>query len=555
MVYFEAEDDLADQLNHKITDEEIMAAEKILGVHYSRSERPLMAPMLAKQIALALARRHHTIDADASPATVFSPRLQGFVVRNRPSLHIPSLEWPPPEGDEEIAFAPIAAQIGWIRNHQLTARRLTEIYLNRSSRYGDSLRCYARLNDHALERADALDRRATDGTFAGPLHGIPYACKDIIDTEGLITDWGAEPYRGRIPTRNAVVVQRLHDAGAILLGKSSVGALAHGDLWYGGQTRNPWNPEEGSSGSSAGSAAATAAGLCSFSLGTETYGSIILPSTRCGAVGFRPTFSRVSRTGTMALCPSLDKIGLITRTAHDAALILTVINGGDDADVSSCDVPFSGNCGADPRTLRVGYVAADFMADGARPDDKSVLDQCKALGVCLIERERAPLPYESLVSILMAEAAAHFEDLTLSNQDDLLASQSATDWPNQFRAARFLSAVDHVQLDRLRRQAMVAMDNLFRDIDVLIGPSLAGPMLCATNFTGHPCLSLPAYFIDASERSTHPIAPAHAEPDSAVRRVPHSISLWSGLFDEAPMFALASALANQLGLDLRPPGF
>ena len=292
-MYFEAEDDLADQLNHMITDEEIMAAEKILGVHYSRSERPLMAPMLAKQIALALARRHHTIDADASPATVFSPRLQGFVVRNRPSLHIPSLEWPPPEGDEEIAFAPIAAQIGWIRNHQLTARRLTEIYLNRSSRYGELLRCYARLNDHALERADALDRRATDGTFAGPLHGIPYACKDIIDTEGLITDWGAEPYRGRIPTRNAVVVQRLHDAGAILLGKSSVGALAHGDLWYGGQTRNPWNPEEGSSGSSAGSAAATAAGLCSFSLGTETYGSIILPSTRCGAVGFRPTFSRV----------------------------------------------------------------------------------------------------------------------------------------------------------------------------------------------------------------------------------------------------------------------
>ena len=536
-----------------INQADIEAAERLMGVRYTEAERSLMQAGLAEQITLAHARRNHFLDNDIAPATIFEPRLRPFTRRDPGPLRLAEpADHPLPDHDETIAFAPITAQITWIRNRHLSARRLCEIYLARIAAHNPHLLCFARLNQAALDRADQLDAMAAQGNWAGPLHGIPYGCKDIIDTKGLITDWGAEPYRDRRPDQDAVVVQRLAAAGAILLGKTSVGALAYGDLWFGGRTRNPWNLEEGSSGSSAGSASATAAGLCGFSLGTETYGSIVSPSTRCGAVGLRPSFGRVARTGTMALCPSLDKIGPICRSVDDTALVLAVINGADDADPASIEISFGGDCGADPRGLRVGYVAADFAAEGARAEDRLMLDHCRALGVTLVECSRADLPYDSLVSILMAEAAASFEDLTLSDRDDLLAWQAADAWPNQFRMARLLSAVDHVQLDRLRRQTMIAIDALMRDIDVLIGPSFVGPMLAATNFTGHPCLCLPSGFIETPSRTEDSLAGTTTALTGAYR-VPHSISLWGRLFEEAPILRLGRALAQRLDLDLRPP--
>jgi Asp-tRNA(Asn)/Glu-tRNA(Gln) amidotransferase A subunit family amidase len=534
---------------------DIATAERVLGVRYTEAERKLMQAGLAEQIALAHTRRGYRLDPELAPASLFDPRLRPFTRRDPGTLILaPHAPTALPAQDDAIAFAPVTAQIGWIRSGALSARRLTEIYLARIAAHNSHLHCYARLNDAALARADELDAMAAQGRWAGPLHGIPYGCKDIIDTVGLITDWGAEPYRDRMPTHDAVVVRRLAQAGAILLGKTSVGALAYGDLWFGGRTRNPWNLEEGSSGSSAGSAAATAAGLCGFSLGTETYGSIVSPSTRCGAVGLRPTFGRVARTGAMALCPSLDKIGPICRSVDDAALILSVINGADDSDPASLPISFGGDCAAPCEGLRVGYIAADFEAEGARPEDRLMLDHCRTLGVTLVERTRDDLPYDSLVSILMAEAAASFEELTLSDRDDQLTWQSADAWPNQFRMARFLSAVDHVQLDRLRRRTMIAIDAVMRDIDVLIGPSFAGPMLAATNFTGHPCLCLPNGFIEIHSRTDDQPAQSTGAPP-ATHRVPHSISLWGRLFEEAPILSLGRALGHLLSLDLRPPGF
>jgi Asp-tRNA(Asn)/Glu-tRNA(Gln) amidotransferase A subunit family amidase len=534
---------------------DIAAAEQVLGVRYTEAERALMQVGLAEQIALAHTRRGYRLDPDLAPATLFNPRLRPFTRHDPGKLVLaPNAPTDLPAQDGAIAFAPITAQIGWIRAGLLNARRLTEIYIARIAAHNPRLNCYARLNDEALARADALDAMAAQGHWAGPLHGIPYGCKDIIDSAGLVTDWGAEPYRDRLPEQDAVVVQRLAQAGAILLGKTSVGALAYGDLWFGGRTRNPWNLDEGSSGSSAGSAAATAAGLCGFSLGTETYGSIVSPSARCGTVGLRPSFGRVARTGTMALCPSLDKIGPICRSVDDTALILSVLNGADDGDPASLEISFGGDCAADCRGLRVGYIAADFEAEGARAEDRMMLEHCRTLGVTLVERTRDDLPYNSLVSILMAEAAASFEDLTSSDRDDLLTWQSADAWPNQFRMARFLSAVDHVQLDRLRRRAMIAIDQVMRDIDVLIGPSFAGPMLAVTNFTGHPCLCLPSFFIDVPSRIEDSLAGTTSEPTGS-HRVPSSISLWGRLFEEAPILSLGRALAQLLSLDLQPPGF
>ncbi len=541
-----------------VTAQDIEAAERVVGVCYTPAERALVAAGIAEQIGLAAARRADTMrrnrdDEDMPPATVFDPRLPGFRMPEPAPLHLPRTVLPLPDDDIDIAFAPITAQIGWIRAGSLTATRLTQIYLDRIAQQNPVLHCYARLNPTALDEAAALDARGVRGDWAGPLHGIPYACKDIIDTAGLATDWGAQPFEGRVPVADAIVVRRLRAAGAIILGKSTVGALAYGDIWHGGQTRNPWNPAEGSSGSSAGSASATAAGLCGFSLGTETYGSIVSPSTRCGTVGLRPSFGRVARSGVMSLCPSLDKIGPIGRSVDDCALVMAVINGADATDVSSIEAPFGGDLARDLTTLRVGYFPADVEGEGSLDQDRAILEHCQALGVHLVALTRPDLPYDSLTSILMAEAAALFEPLTLSDRDDLLTWQDADAWPNQFRMARFLSAVDHIQLDRLRRRVMIAMDTLFTEVDVMIGPALAGPMLGITNFTGHPCLCLPSGFIASPSRIADTLAGTRTATDAPTHHVPHASSLWGRLFDEAPMLALGRALESRLGLALRPP--
>jgi Asp-tRNA(Asn)/Glu-tRNA(Gln) amidotransferase A subunit family amidase len=347
-------------------------------------------------------------------------------------------------------------------------------------------------------------------------------------------------------------VGKLRAAGAVLLGKTTVGALAYNETWYGGWTRSPWNLNEGSSGSSAGSASATAAGLCAFSIGTETLGSITSPSQRCGTTGLRPTFGRVSRAGGMALCWSLDKVGAICRFVEDTAIVLAAINGADDADRFSIDAPFHFDAEADISGLKLGYLPEAF-GEGASEVDHAALAAARRLKVEVVEVSLPDLPYGSLMNLLYAEAAAAFEELTLSDVDDTLRWQDDGAWPNTFRKARFLSAVDHVQLDRLRYQVMLALDGLFAKVDAVIGPFMTGPMLIASNFTGHPCLHLRAGFSELGTRGMASLGSGKlttGEPGSTGRTftVPQGISLWGRLFEEGAILNLGIALERELGV-------
>jgi Asp-tRNA(Asn)/Glu-tRNA(Gln) amidotransferase A subunit family amidase len=353
-----------------------------------------------------------------------------------------------------------------------------------------------------------------------------------------------------VPDSDATVVRRLAEAGAVLLGKTSAGALAFGDIWYGGWTRNPWNTEEGSRGSSAGSSAATAAGLVGFAIGTETLGSIVIPAARCGATGLRPTFGRVSRAGAMALCWSLDKIGPICRVVDDTALVLDAINGFDAGDEGSIAAPFGWDATRPVSGLRVGYIAADFTD----PLDIAALDAVRGLGLATIPLELPDLPYAALQHLLFAEAAAAFEELTLDDTDDQLTRQDPGAWPNSFRKARFLSAVDHIQLDRLRRRVMQEMDALFRRVDVLLAPLANGAMTIIGNMTGHPCLAIRAGF--SAQRTRQMPAYLNAPVTTAegpTHSVPHAISIVAPLFDEAAALALGRALETALAVADRRP--
>ncbi len=543
-----------------ISAETIAAAERLAGVSYTEAERAQMVENIAAQLELAQRRRQVTLPVALAPATRFDPRLPGFAMPLARGFFPASSAAPKlPDAAADIAFAPVAVLGQWIKAGQLSSRRLTEIYLERIARIGPVLECIAMLTpDLALAQADQADRLLAAGTYLGPLHGIPWGCKDIIDTAGIVTGWGAEPWRDRVAASDATVVRLLAAAGAVLLGKLTVGALAYGDIWYGGRTRSPWNTEEGSSGSSAGSGSATAAGLVGFSLGTETLGSIVAPSTRCGTTGLRPTFGRVARSGAMPLCWTLDKIGPIVRAVEDAALVLQALNAPDPDDPCQIPAAFNYDAALPVAGMRVGYYEADFSDPGAIDLDRAALDTLRGLGVELVPLTRPELPYGALMSTLIAEAAASFEDMTLSDKDDMLTWQEPGAWPNTFRKARFLSAVDHVQLDRLRRLVMQNMDAAFQGVDAMIGPSLAGPMLIITNYTGHPCLVMPCGFKQSETRSPLSLARARLEQGEASNgprhTVPHTICLWGKLFDEGTILRLGRALEAAFAVrERRPP--
>jgi Asp-tRNA(Asn)/Glu-tRNA(Gln) amidotransferase A subunit family amidase len=540
---------------------DIEGAERLLGVAYTAAEREQMVGNLEGQIASAIARRKFPFDNSMPTATRFDPRLQNFRMPapSSPRFSRASAQ-PLPDDERDIAFASIRELAGWIASGALTSRRLTEIFLSRIDALGPRLECFATVTaKRALAEADAADALLRGGVNVGPLHGIPYGLKDLFDAKGITTGWGAEPYRNRVPEQDAAIVRKLRAAGAVLLGKTTVGALAYNDIWYGGWTRNPWNLNEGSSGSSAGSASATAAGLCAFSIGTETLGSITSPSQRCGTTGLRPTFGRVSRTGGMALCWSLDKVGAICRFVEDTAVVIAAINGADGADHCSIDAPFGFDAEADISGLKLGHLPQAF-GEGATEVDHAALAACRRLGVEVVEVSLPALPYESLMNVVYAEAAAAFEDLTLSGLDDTLTWQDDGAWPNTFRKARFLSAVDHVQLDRLRYQVMLALDELFHRVDMVIGPFMTGPMLIASNFTGHPCLHLRAGFLRLATRGAASLGSGKlttGEPAAAGRTfmVPQGISLWGRLFEEGPILNLGIALEKELGVAAVRPEF
>ena len=464
-----------------------------------------------------------------------------------------------PSTDREIAYASVTRLSRWIETRKLTSERLTRIYLDRIYRFNPKLNCVITLTEeHALEQARAADREIAAGHYRGPLHGIPWGAKDLLDTAGIPTTYGAEPFRNRIPSADATVTERLNQAGAVLIAKLSLGALALNDIWFGGQTMNPWLLEEGSSGSSAGPGAATAAGFVGFSIGSETLGSITSPSMRCGITGLRPTFGRVPRTGAMTLCWSLDKLGPMTRTVEDAMLVLNAIAGPDGHDLACIPSHLDFDAAAAIKNLRVGYFPAWMKEAPATDVDRTALEAVRKLGMIPVEVLLPDWPYDSLELILFAESAAAFEDLTLTHRVDQLRAQVPDAWPNTFRQSRFLSAVDFVQADRLRRMVAQQMDRIMREVDILLIPSLRDETLTVTNFTGHPSLTLRAGFVQVSEaRSDWAPDPQHPLPTfSTPRRVPHGVTLIGRLFDEGTLSSAGMALERAFAvMNERPPGF
>jgi len=402
-----------------------------------------------------------------------------------------------PVNKEELVFYPVYKLAVLIKSKKITSTELTQLYLNRIKKYGDTLQCVVSiLEDRALVQARKADEEIAKGKYRGPLHGIPYGIKDLLAVDGTKTTWGAEPYVDQKINTTATVVKKLDEAGAILLVKLSMGALALGDIWYGGVTKNPWNLKQGSSGSSAGSASATVAGLVGFSIGTETLGSIVSPSTRCGASGLRPSYGTVSRYGAMALSWSMDKIGPICRSAFDAALVFDAIHGEDAMDKSATASVFNYAAKTDIKKLKVGYLKTLFDASypGKENDQKS-LEVIKSFGVELIELELpSAIPVAAIRLMLTAEAAAAFDDLTRSNRDSLLSNQLRWAWPNTFRTARFIPAVEYINASRLRQQLIEAYHQATNDFDVIISPSFGGTQLLTTNLTGHPCVVVPNGF-------------------------------------------------------------
>lgn len=464
-----------------------------------------------------------------------------------------------PQNDVDIAFAPVTQLARWIESRVLTSERLTGIYLARLERFDPKLRCVITLTrDHALGQARQADQEIARGRYRGPLHGIPWGAKDLVDTAGIATTYGAEPYRDRIPSRDATVVERLNEAGAVLVAKLSLGALALNDVWFGGQTMNPWLLEEGASGSSAGPGAATAAGLVAFSMGSETGGSIVSPAMRCGITGLRPTYGRVPRTGAMTLCWSLDKLGPMTRSVEDAMLVMHAVSGPDAGDVASVPSRLDFNANAEVKGLRIGYFPKWLKESPATEVDRSALDTVRRLGMTPVEVSLPDLPYASLNLILFAESAAAFEELTLSGGLQKLKSQVPDAWPNLFRQARFLSAVDFVQADRLRRQVAQEMGRIYQEVDLLLVPSLRDEMLTISNFTGHPSLTLRAGFVEVAEaRSDWAPDPKQPLPKfSPPRRVPHGVTLIGKLFDEGTLAQAGLALERAFNVAAeRPAGF
>jgi Asp-tRNA(Asn)/Glu-tRNA(Gln) amidotransferase A subunit family amidase len=496
-----------------------------------------------------------------APATRWNPMLPGVHAGPASDRFVrTSGATPPlPTSDEDIAFAPLTHLSRWMETRQIASERLTHIYLDRIARFDPKLRCIITLTrDLALEQARNADREIAAGHYRGPLHGIPWGGKDLLDTAGIPTTYGAEPYRNRAPERDAVVVQRLREAGAVLVAKLSLGALALNDIWFGGQTMNPWLLEEGSSGSSAGPGAATAAGLVGFSIGSETGGSIVSPSMRCGVTGLRPTYGRVPRTGAMTLCWSLDKLGPMTRGVEDTLLVLHAISGPDAGDCASVPSYLDFNANAPVTGLRVGYFPKWMKEPPATDVDRAALETVRKVGMVPVEVSLPDWPYDSLYLILFAEAAAAFEELTLSGGLKELRMQVPDAWPNTFRQSRFLSAVDFVQTDRFRRAVAQEMARIFSEVDLLLVPSLRDEMLTITNFTGHPSLTFRAGFVEVAEaRSDWAPDPAHPLPKfSPPRRVPHGVTFIGRLFDEGTLGRAGIAMERALNVaGARPAGF
>ena len=509
----------------KVTFKDIESAEKIAGLRFSRKERNLMLRNLRRNIRSYEQMREVVLENHVPPSIQFNPLLPDMII-DKESISFsfstdPEIQLP--ENLEDLAFYPITALAQLIRSRKITSVELTNLYLDRLKKYGPRLECVITLtNGLALKQAKKADEEIGAGRYRGPLHGIPWGAKDLLATKGIRTTWGAMPYKDQIIDKDATVVKRLEEAGAVLVAKLTMGALAMGDVWYGGKTKNPWNLEQGSSGSSAGPAAATSAGLVAFAIGTETLGSIVSPSTRCGVTGLRPSYGRVSRYGAMALSWSMDKIGPICRTVEDCALVFHAIYGPDGKDLTIVNAPFGWNPSSDLHQIRVGYLKKAFERKSkTKENDQATLETMRSLGIELIPFELPEFPARAISFILSAEAAAAFDEMTRSGKDDLLVRQGQGAWPNTLRQARFIPAVEYIQANRLRTLLMQKMAEQMKEIDVFVAPSYGSNSLLITNLTGHPTVVVPNGFDDKGN--------------------PTSISFIGNLFEEAKALRVAKA--------------
>lgn len=519
------------------TKDDIAGAEKLVALEFNDAERDSMQGDLADYRKGYEDLRTVQIANGVPPALVFDPAPGRRMDLSRvKSGHV---EWSKarkvkrPAQLEEVAFWSVRDLAELLRTRQVTSTELTQMYLARLKRFDPQLLCVVSLTEErALASAKKCDDEVAKGKYRGLLHGIPYGAKDLLAVRGTKTTWGSVPYRDQTIDETATVIQRLDEAGAVLIAKLTLGELAWGDVWFGGMTRNPWNLEQGSSGSSAGSASATSAGCVAFAIGTETWGSIVSPSTRCGVTGLRPTFGRVSRAGAMALSWSMDKIGPICRTVEDCAIVLDAIDGPDGIDAAVVDAPWVYSACAKLSDVRVGYVKALFDEEYPnKTNDAAALDRLRELGATLVPIELPTIPSSSLTCILTAEAAAAFDELTRSNRDDDMVRQIRNAWPNTLRAARFIPAVEYIQANRARTLLMREMDKL--PVDVYIAPAFGGDNLLYTNLTGHPCIVLPDGFDDKGS--------------------PTSITFMGRPFEEGKLLTVARAYQDATDFHLKHP--
>ncbi len=526
----------------RITARMIAEAEKLAGLEFTEAERELMLEDVNENLEAFEKLRTVAIPNEVHPALLFDPATPGTSIpaARQPSRRSRAPAVQRPSKSQDLVFLSLSEQAELLRTRKISSEELTGMYLDRLRAYGQKLECVITLTEElAMTQARRADAELARGGYRGPLHGIPWGAKDLLAEDSYRTTWGAKPFEDQVIPYDATVVRRLEEAGAILVAKLTLGALAWGDVWYGGQTRNPWNLEQGSSGSSAGSASATVAGLVGFSIGSETLGSIVSPSTRCGATGLRPTFGRVSRHGAMALSWSMDKLGPICRTVEDCALVFDAIHGADGKDPTARDLPFTWDPGTRLADLRVGYFRAAFEADHDwKPFDDAALETLRSLGANLIpvDLPTDAFPLDALRIILNVEAAAAFDDLTRSGRDDLLVRQIRRAWPNVFRQSRLIPAVEYLQANRVRTMLMGSMRAAMDGIDLFVTPSFGGGVLLLTNLTGHPAVTLPNGFRDDG--------------------TPVSLSFVGNLYEEGILLAAAKAYQDATGFHLHhPPEF
>lgn len=506
-----------------ITKENIENAERLIDLQFNDAERDSMLKSLEEQIVNYQKIRNIELNNNVPPSVLFNPVPAGFTfpAEQKQIIFSDYSNTVLPANKDELAFFTIGQLAELIRTKQVTSTELTKFFIERLKKYDPVLHCVITITEErAIRQAEITDAEIAAGKYRGMLHGIPFGVKDLLATKDYKTTWGSVPFKEQMIDEDAAVIKKLEEAGAVLIAKLTMGELAWGDVWFGGKTRNPWDTSKGSSGSSAGSAASVSAGLLPFAIGTETYGSIVSPSTVCGTTGLRPTYGRVSRTGAMALSWSMDKIGPICRSAEDLAIVFDAIRGPDGVDQTLYKVPFNYQPLENLKGLKIGYLKNDFDKEyDFHTNDSITLAKLKELGAELIPVELPVFPVSDMSIILSAEAGAAFDELTRSNEDDLLVRQIKRAWPNEFRASRFIPAAEYINANRVRTLLIQQMHNLMSKVDLYIAPSWEGDNLLLTNLTGHPCVVLPNGFSDSG--------------------TPTSITFAGRLFDEGKLISFA----------------